>query len=422
MATRRFIGAAPRIAQVDTATVGGTIEVGDLFLLTIGNKTVTVSAESTDAQDVAEQIADEWAALDPDAYPEFAEITAQANAVDVLFVANTPGKPFTLSVTTTESGGGAADAQTFTSSTTTANSGPNVVGLADNWSGDTLPVNGDTIVIDSDSPAMLWDLEALASVVATEVQLIGREDVGLSEIDDAGYPQYRPRFLSLQAASWLVESQSGLMLIDVGTATASSLLVKQTGPRRLSHRAALSVKGSNAGNTAYILRGDVAFSQAAGETSQWPVVRLGYVNNVDGDAQVYAGASCTLGALVQNGGRMESWAAIASGFTLRAGEHIHQLGGLTSPDVQGGTLRYNATATLAGSPKVSGSGHIDFGQDPRNKTVTNPIDVYGDKARVSDPNNVVNSGGSFVVDLNETASLGNIVIGAHRRATFGTPA
>ena len=41
MATVRWLGNAAAVAQVDTATVGGTIEADDLFKLTINGKTFT---------------------------------------------------------------------------------------------------------------------------------------------------------------------------------------------------------------------------------------------------------------------------------------------------------------------------------------------------------------------------------------------
>ena len=426
MADRTFIGAAPAIAQVDSLAVAGTIEVGDLFRMSIGTKTFEVVAESTVAADVAQQIAEEWQALDAGSWPEYAEISAQANSADVVLEALTPGKPFTLTATTVESGGGASDGQTFVRSAVTDNNSPNSVGITDNWSGDALPVNGDRVIFPAGCPAVLWDLDALAAVVlgAGGVIVQTGAQLGLHETDDAGYPQYRTKFFGIQSPAWHIEGDSGLVMIDVGTATATALLVKRTGSRLISTRAALCIMGGNAGHSANILRGDVAFAQRLGETASFPTLRTGYVNNVDGDAQVYCGPDCALAAIIQNGGRVETWAAVGTSFVMRAGTHVHMAGGIAAPNVQGGTLIYNAIAAMGGAPKASGPGFIDFSQDPRDKLVTNPIEVYGNQARVSDPNNVVNAngGGSFILDMNETASIANIVIGPNRRITFGATA
>lgn len=422
MAKKRYIGAAILQAQLDTATVGGTIEATDLFKLTIGAKTLIVVAGSTVAADVAEAIATAWQKLDSAAYPEFAEITAQANAATVIFEANEPGKPFTLTVVSTESNGDAADAQTFSITTTTANSGPNDISCVDNWSGEALPVNGDDIIIDMEAPSLLWNVEALAAVVPASVRITcGRNTrIGLGQTDDGGYPQYRPKAFKTRCASWYVNTDSGFVNLFMADGTAGAMLVHKTGQRDEDTRAALCLQGSNATHTLTLMRGDVAISQADDEVAQFGTVSVSYMTAVDSDASLYVGPAATMGAWVQNGGQCETWAALSS-FTQRAGFHRHNSGGITSPLVYGGTLEYNATETLAGNAKVSEPGILDFGADPRAKTVTNPIERFG-KAGVRDPFNVVNTAGSFVIDNNETSDLTGIVIGANRRMTFAATA
>ncbi len=126
MATKIWRGDSPAIAQVDTLAIGGTIEVGDKFTVTINGKSMTYIATSTTAATCATGFVTQWNALSSTAYPEFAEITAAEGVTGSLtLTADTAGKPFTISVATTESNGDAADAQTFTRTATTANSGPN---------------------------------------------------------------------------------------------------------------------------------------------------------------------------------------------------------------------------------------------------------------------------------------------------------
>jgi hypothetical protein len=96
-----------------------------------------------------------------------------------------------------------------------------------------------------------------------------------------------------------------------------------------------------------------------------------------------------------------------------------QAGGQLGVTVRGGRCVYNSTGTLGGAPVVSGTGHLDFSQDLRAKTVTNPIDVYGPDAKVSDPTKVV---GTLVVDLDETSNSSNIDIGTNIRLTRGAVA
>src|SRR6185295_12509087 len=111
MASTTWRGDAPAVAQVDTLTVGGTIEATDIFKMTINGKTLSVTAGSTVAATVATTIATAWNAS---TIPEFAEITAAATSGGALtLTADTPGKPFVCTVSTTEANGDPADAQTF---------------------------------------------------------------------------------------------------------------------------------------------------------------------------------------------------------------------------------------------------------------------------------------------------------------------
>ncbi len=421
MTVRRYIGAAALQEQITDWAVGGTIEVGDLFIMTIGAKSLSVAAASTVAADVAEDIAAAWAALDSGGWPEFAEITAQANGDAVRLTANEPGVPFFAVGTTTEAGGGAADLQTFVSSVVQANSGPNDIAIADNWSGSVVPITGVDIVVDLDAPSMLWNLDTLAAVVAASVRITcGRKtQIGLADTAPGGYPEHRAKKFAVQSTNWFIETDSGLVNIDGGTATATAIVCRRTGQREQDQRAALCIMGANAANTLALLRGDVAVQQAADETARF-AISVGYITDQNSDVTLFCGPGATLGAFIQNGGQVESWSALPS-LTMRGGQHVHQSGGITAPIVYGGRLAYNTTDTLAGVGKVGETGHLDFSADPRAKTITNPLEVYG-AGKVSDPFNVCNAGGSFIIDMNETAALANITVGANRRVTFAATA
>ena len=92
-------------------------------------------------------------------------------------------------------------------------------------------------------------------------------------------------------------------------------------------------------------------------------------------------------------------------------------GGVTTLTVDGGTVVYNSTGTLA-TAIVSEDGELDFSQDPQPKTVTNPIQVYGNAATLNDPNQVV---GSLVVDLEQSNNIQNVNLGTNIKLTRGTP-
>jgi hypothetical protein len=153
MSTIRFKGTALAVAQVDTLTVGGTVEAGDLFKSTINTKVLSVAATTTVAATTATDFYTAWEAVSAALYPEYAEITADDVSATVTLTANEEGVPFTVTVTTTESNGGAADLQTFVRTATTASSGPKHWDTAANWSGAAVPVTGvneiQTITVDA---------------------------------------------------------------------------------------------------------------------------------------------------------------------------------------------------------------------------------------------------------------------------------
>lgn len=418
--TIRFIGSAALANQIDTGTVGGTVEIGDLFKCTIGNKVVSIPATTTSTATTAQDIADAWAALDSTAYPEFKEIDAQANGSDVTFRALESGKPFTLTLTTTESNGAAADGQTWTKTSTIANGSPNDIGLAANYSGGVLPANDDTLVIDTDAPDLLWNLEALAAVTLTElIYKPPKTECGLPDLDRNGYSQYRPTFFKIKSLSVLIDTGSALCRFDFSSGE-TSVVIKNTGSSREQHRKACCIRGSNAANTISILKGSVGLAQLADESARFDDVRLGHVANISGDADVVCGTGCELATLLKNGGVLETNSNITV-MTNRAGVWTHHAGTCGTADTQGGTSIYNSVGTLT-TPKVSGSGILDFSRDPRAKTVTNPVEIFGPDAHLYDTANVINPAGSLVVDLNESASWANIHLGSHRRGTFTTPA
>jgi hypothetical protein len=129
------------VAQVDTLTVGGTIEVGDIF--TITNNTdpsdpvsITATAgEATDNADAINKIVDELVGL-WSSEPAFTGIiTAAADGPNITLTAVTAGEPFSVFVTTTEGDGSTAVGQIFESVTTTEASSAAITGSGGELSG-----------------------------------------------------------------------------------------------------------------------------------------------------------------------------------------------------------------------------------------------------------------------------------------------
>jgi hypothetical protein len=76
---------------------------------------------------------------------------------------------------------------------------------------------------------------------------------------------------------------------------------------------------------------------------------------------------------------------------VKGGTTTIQAGAFTTINLNGGKLAYNSTGTAA-TINVRNDGDLSFEGDPRGKTITNPINVYGASAMVRDGAKSVNSG------------------------------
>jgi hypothetical protein len=191
------------VAQVTRCTVGGTIEAGDVFKLTVGSKSLAISAPSTSAADVAAAIVAAWSLLPASTYPEFAGITA-IDAGGGLFdlVAKTAGVPFVVALSTTESGGGAADAQTFTQTTPTPASGGAFWSTGANWSTGAVPTTGDDVVLQNSANPVLYGLDQSAVTLnSLSIDQSFTGTIGLPRANSAGYVEYREQYLKIGATT-----------------------------------------------------------------------------------------------------------------------------------------------------------------------------------------------------------------------------
>ena len=443
MATKRWIGNAPRIAQVTAYVFGGTWEATDVINLTIGSKTVSVVAGSTTITVVIDTIVTAWNALDEEAYPEFAEITASRSSSSLVLTMDSAGagKPFTCTAATTETGGGAADSQTIdgaassTGTNSTANSGPNVVSLAGNWAGGVAPVDADDVIFDQGSVDVLYDLDQNGVTPASITILPGYTgNIGLPVVNEDNsngpYFEYRETYLkygnSSDATNIAVLINGGGQRVKYSAGSSQATFrVEGTGQSNDQNVPACLLKGTHASTALHVSNGDVGFAYYGGETGTLVTLNVGFQTNVAGDASVRLGSGVTLTAptITVTGGYLEINSAITSTSVVVQydGEiKLNGTGGLAAGlAVRGGDFIYNSTGTLGGAPVVSGTGHLDFSQDLRAKTVTNAIDVYGDKARISDPHKSV---GTLLIDLDETANGENLNIGKNLRITRGAVA
>src|SRR5947208_14601431 len=160
MSTNRWVGSRGAVAQVVTITIGGAPAAGDTVTATMNGKDVTYTATAADAAAASPplSVAENFATLLATAAgPEFLEEqwANDGTTPTVTATAQTPGTPFTLSVSKTGT-------VTISQSTTTANASPNDINDAANWSRAAVPVATDDLLVDG-GPDILWGFGSLAA-------------------------------------------------------------------------------------------------------------------------------------------------------------------------------------------------------------------------------------------------------------------
>lgn len=147
------------MAQVSTITFGGTWEADDNVIVNLtaedGTSTsvLTTVSGSTVIQTIINTVitaANNAATPTHSTFLGLFEnlVFATPTSTTLSVTASEAGVPFSISVSSTETGGGAADAQTISVATTTTVRGPEDWANTRNWSDEIVPVNSDTVWMD----------------------------------------------------------------------------------------------------------------------------------------------------------------------------------------------------------------------------------------------------------------------------------
>lgn len=429
MASIYWVGDAAATAQVSTLTVGGTIEIGDLFIVTIGSKSVSVAATTTSTATTATEIFTALTELDPGLYPEFSEVTWDNDTASVVTGTGAPGVPFTATASTTESNGGAADTQTFVAATPTAASGPNYASVGANWSGGAVPADDDTVIIADSSVDILYGLDALqiSGLTLTAFTILasftGR--IGLPLINENGYEEYRPRYLKVgMNNSSTVQIGAGpgqgssRLYIDFETSNTLTVKVHGTGQPESPEAEALRLLANHSGTILEIASGSVGLAREPTQTSTVSAVRIEFLQDQAGDVTFRAGSGCNAFNLTANGGSITTDNALGT-VTLLAGDWLHTGGAITAIVNTAGAMTDQSAGTISAYTGRAGSVY-DHRGDFRPKTYT-AVDLYAG-ATWLDPNAAANTY-TASIDLNQ-CSINDVTldIGVNRRLALGSVA
>jgi hypothetical protein len=373
MATRTWIGSAQLAAQVTSWALAGTWEATDVIIFTIGTRSFSLVAGSTNTTTIAALMASTWNALNATNYLEFSAMTASSNTATFTLTGDTAGVPFTVTISTTETGGGAADAQTIDGSTSsagvdsTACSSPNHWSLAANWAEGAVPVNSDDVVIDRGSVSIKYGL-AQSAVTLTSLTVTNNftGDIGLPTRNSIGYEEYRATQLAISATTMNIGTQggrgSGRLKINNGS-VATTVNVYNTGTPSEQGLAAFLWKGTNASNVLNVFGGSVGVATFSGETAVIATLR-----QTAGQSTCTAGT--TLTTIDKTGGTLTIESA-ATTITNGGGDiTINGTGAVTTINAREGTVNYNSTGTVTNLNVYDGGG-ASFNAINKARTVTN---------------------------------------------------
>lgn len=406
MAVRRWIGAARQVTQiVDLAPAGGWAGANTITLtidgidcvLTIGSLTSTSQVATSLYQAfMGIALTDTTATCTPTiaeggfkSVPQFAGITASNDTAGTCrLTANATGIPFTISIDETAAG-------SITRTDTAVATGKWFWDNPDNWSGDTVPVTGDTVIFDSGNIDCRYNL-VTGIQPAFYIQTMGYTGkIGLDEtntdLSGYSYPEYRTRHLTFTTSATGVYTfgqgtgpGSGRTRIDLGTGT-STIVVYQTGARSNSAMPALTLIANNAANDYTFEDGDVGLSWLAGETTAGASLRVG--TDTGGRPQVYVGSDCgTITTGRMNSGDMTIFTSITT-FT-QVGGNVNWLAGAPATlNLWGGTMDWRSVTTIATAVSVGSGAKFDRTVDTRVFTITPVIQLYKGSSWL-DPNGV----------------------------------
>lgn len=313
MGTVIYTGGAANVADVINITPGGTIEVGDIFKVTIGISTVQIAATATTVANVCTLL--QAALSDGDAPAEFQDLTWELNDTTtptyVIGTGPSDGRPIydSLTVATTESGGGAADTQTFIRSNPTPATGAKDWNNTDNWDTGAVPVTNDKVWLGVYGVVPQYNLSH-AAVTNIELHVVSTSTggllVGLPKQNTNGFVEYLGTELLLGAST--VQYGEGLganvpnLRLNTGT-EASYVYLYKSGSRDGDGKAPFLWLCNSTSAAVKECYGSLDIAKEPGQTSSLGTIAQGVGSDIELGEGVTLATSITV-----NGGSLVSYA------------------------------------------------------------------------------------------------------------------
>jgi hypothetical protein len=393
-------GRAKKTAQINTVTPAN-VNIGNTFTITLNSKAVTVTATAATVLNVTALLV---AAFNASEEPEFEEITATDSTTHVTLTADDPGKPFTQ---TSSASGGTA---TNTTATTTANTSPNDWNNANNWSGGSVPITGDTVILADSDVDILWSLDQNAVLLAVLKRLESYTGtIGLPYTTGTDYREYRETTLKIGITSCYIEQPSSDETDQIkwnpGTDQTAITIVGRNTSASIGNEALRLTGGTHASNVITVTNGSVAVAVGANETAT-------QLTTTATNSTVRFGVGVTWTTISQQGGEIQ---ANSGGTTYRlTGDSpvgtVQQAAAITTLDVQAGTVYDHGTGTV-GTVTIGSGATIDRRGTNVARTYTN-IDMaataalYGMRTLTFTDLDLINCGiADVTLDLGDNIKL-----------------
>lgn len=365
MATVTYVGKQRFRAQSGTLTVT-TADTGGTITLTVGGTNdVVITPTTTNTTTTAGELLDAIEAAAA-TNPAIAEITFTQSTNVITFVGPDDGAPLTLA-----KADGGTNATTLSATGVAAPLSPYDAADAENYSGGAVPSNGDTLVCDQAGAAIKYGLTGLAAVALANFVRAPGFQVGLPDVNPAGYPEFRTTHLSLNSALATVKTGAadppqGVRLNLV--TTACTLTVLGDGGGQVGAEV-VTLKGSATATAVNCTGGSVAVCPLADETLTLTTLRaIG--------AAVRVGVGCTLGTPSFYGSTALLEASWSSALTLDGGQVEVGRAATGALTIDAGTVLWKGTAAPSNSPAVGGGGVLDFSQAPAAFTLGGTATLY----------------------------------------------
>ena len=346
MSTNIWRGILPTAAQVLSVTPSSITngDVGEITVTGDDGSTAAINFTATAVATVAEMTAGFTAAWNASTNPLITPITALDMTTYVKLTADTAGRPFVPSDTST--------GMSMTIATVTASSSKNDWGLAGNWSLLAVPVNTNDVFVPAGSPDILYGLDQHGVTLAGfTVQLGYTGNIGRNE----GISKLALRF----ACTGFTYDGTGILArFDIGSSNISPTI--RSSGKAVAGSHAVEMKGSNIA-TLNVSNADIGIATAAaGETATVGTI------NISGNSTVAVGTGVTLTSWNNNGGTITVGCAFTTGVNL-AGTYINQGSGAVTTLTNNGTTKFGGTGTFT---TAQGSGVFDKRGSTLAQTIT----------------------------------------------------